>query len=123
MNEPEVYPAEQPSYRALVAWRCHRDLAPLVKVLQSGQADADAQALAADLLLRATQRRLPDTKKDYFRTATMLGQWGMAQSMGTGSEAAKQFVAEMFNVSVKAIEKAITNNPEFVAQLRAELKF
>ena len=117
------FPGDQPSAKAQVAWRCNRDLNPLFKLLRAGGADADAQRLAAELLEAATRRKLPDTRKDRFRTAVMLSQWAMARSMGTGSEAAKQFVAEMFNVSVKAIEKAITNNPEFVAQLRAELKF
>jgi hypothetical protein len=119
--EPEMYPADKPSARACLAWRCDRDAHPLIKVLAAGDADAEAQALAAELLMLALKKKLP-APREFLRDERIIISWLMFRHMGAaGSEQAKSAVMQQFGISLKAVEKVIYGNPEMVEAVRKQL--
>ena len=123
MSVPHSYAAESPSHQACMAWRFEMDIRPLIDLLSAGSADVEAQKLAGDLLMQATKRRLAYKPRFRMRTEVMLSHWAGFRSMGTPSEDAKQAVADMYGVTFDAVEKLITRNPAFVAQLKTAMKF
>lgn len=105
-----------------MAWRMEQDIEPLIALLGTGDADADAQKLAGELLSQARQNRLGHKRRFHMRTEAMLAHWAVFRTMGSPSEDAKQAVADMYGITVDAVEKAMVRNPKLVAQLKAEMK-
>jgi hypothetical protein len=97
--------AEQRNRRAIAYWHAHQNLAPLTKLLAVGEANTVAQKLAAELLNKATQKRLPDLPGDAHLHFQMYATYLFAIKCRYSATEARIIVEDLFEVSRQAVDK------------------
>jgi hypothetical protein len=114
---PQATPEDR-SRRAVVLWYCQEHLTPLINVLAAGEATAEAQTLAADLLKRATSKTLPAMSNDVNRHREMIATYLMALHVGYGKMEAMKLVEQTFALSRQAVQKVIYRKAALVEQMQ-----
>lgn len=102
------------SAMAVHAWKSRRDTRLLVALLRRGQADKQAQQLAAKVLKEAT---LPGPRKSVNRDRKIALELENLKRAGVPAEKAKARIADQFGVGVKRVEQ-ITGDPSMKAWIR-----
>jgi len=102
------------SSMAVHAWESRRDAKPLIALLRRGQADQQAQQLAAKVLKKAT---LPVARKSANRDRKIAAELENLKRSGVPAEEAKARIAGQFGIGVKRVEQ-ITGDPRMKAWIQ-----
>jgi hypothetical protein len=102
------------SSMAVHAWESRRDAKPLIALLRRGQADKQAQRLAADVLRTAT---LPAARTSANRDRKIAAELENLKRSGVRAEKAKARIADQFGLTVTRVEQ-ITGDPRMKAWIQ-----
>jgi hypothetical protein len=102
------------SAMAVHAWESRRDASLLAALLRRGQANKQAQQLAAEVLKGAA---LPPARKSASRDRKIALELETLKRAGVPAEKAKARIADRFSVTVKRVEQ-ITGAPAMKAWIR-----